>query len=304
MKKDKRMLIVGSVAMDSIQTPYGKKEGVLGGSATFSSIAASHFNKDVAVVAVVGKDFPKKYINVLNKHHVNLKGLEVADGKTFRWKGSYLKDIHSPETEYTHLNVFENFDPKIPEDLTSCPYLFLANIDPVLQSKVLNSMKKPKLVLCDTMNYWIDTKPDVLLGFLNKIDIFLLNEGEARDLSGKENLAEAAKFLMKKGAGSVIIKKGEHGVIFFSKKFTFSTPAYLLEKINDPTGAGDTFAGSFLGYLTSMNKINEANIRKALVYANIMASFTVEKFSVDGISKLSKNDINKRYKKFVNYTKY
>ncbi|MDD4202418.1 MAG: PfkB family carbohydrate kinase [Candidatus Omnitrophica bacterium] len=305
MKIDKRVVIVGSVAMDSIETPFGKKDEILGGSATFSSIAASFFNRDnISIVAVVGTDFPEKYIGILKQHQINLDGLEIKEGKTFRWKGSYLKDIHCPVTDYTHLNVFEDFKPKIPQNLKNVPYLFLANIDPELQLNVLNTMVSVKLVLCDTMNYWIHTKPKVLLGFLNKVDMFLLNESEARDLSGEDNLINAAKSLMSKGARSIIIKKGEHGVLYFSKDFTFAAPAVLLDDICDPTGAGDTFAGAFLGYLSNSSKINERNIRKALVYANIMASFTVERFSVNGISNISQDDIDKRYKKFVGITRF
>jgi sugar/nucleoside kinase (ribokinase family) len=192
MSRDKRVLIVGSVAMDAIRTPYGEKDEILGGSATFSSLSASFFNpKNIGVVAVVGKDFPKKHINVFKKSNIDLSGLEINDGKTFRWKGSYMDDIHSPVTEYTHLNVFQDFKPKIPAKLKDVPYLFLANIDPELQLQVLKSVKAPKLVLCDTMNYWIQTKPKVLLGFLKQIDVFLLNEQEARDLSNEENLVKS-----------------------------------------------------------------------------------------------------------------
>jgi len=304
MRRDNRILIIGSVAIDSIETPFGKRDAILGGSATYSSVSASYFNKNTGIVAVVGKDFPTKYYNVLKRKGINLEGLERVRGKTFMWKGNYLKDIHSPETVYTHLNVFRDFKPRIPAAQRTSPYVFLANIDPDLQGTVLSQVKNPKLILCDTMNFWITSKPRALRRLLKKVDIFLLNEGEARQLSGEENLHKAAKYIMSCGSGSVIIKKGEHGVLFFSNRFRLSHPAYLLETMRDPTGAGDTFAGGMLGYLSCQSRINEQSIRRALVYGSIMASFVVEGFSVNRILKLNRAQVEGRYRKFVNLTKF
>ncbi len=296
--------IIGSVAQDSVSTPFGKRDNVLGGSATFSSISASHFQKHVGIVSVVGQDFPKKYLNLLEKHNVDLSGLKIEKGKTFKWKGDYNFDLNSPKTVYTHLNVFSDFKPEIPDSYKNAKYLFLANIDPDLQHDVLSQVNNPDLVLCDTMNFWIEKKRKSLIKLLKKVDIFLLNEWEARQLSGETNLIKAANFIVSKGAKSCIIKKGEHGVIFFSKNSRFTAPAYLLETIIDPTGAGDTFAGGLIGYLSSVPRINAASLRKSLIYGSIMATFAVEDFSVNRLAKVSGADIKKRYKEFCNTTKF
>ncbi len=298
MRKNNSILIIGSVAVDSIETPFGKRESVLGGSATYSSLSASFFNENISIISVVGKNFPKRYMSLYKARGINLDGLKIAEGRTFRWKGNYNYDLNSPRTVYTHLNVFANFDPEIPRHSETSKFVFLANIDPDLQRRVLSQIKQPQLILCDTMNYWIDRKRKSLLKLLKNIDMFLLNESEARLLSGETNLKKAAKFIMSYGTPSVIIKKGVHGVLFFSKHFSFSAPAYILETIRDPTGAGDTFAGGMLGYLSHVRKINSPNIRKGLVYGSIMASFVVEDFSINRILKLSKSDINKRYREF------
>lgn len=304
MASDNRILIIGSVAIDSIATPFGKHDSILGGSATYSSVSASFFNRNAGIVAVIGKDFPKHYHTVFKKRCVNTEGLTVEDGKTFKWKGNYTYDLHSPITVYTHLNVFKDFDPVVPPDQKPAPYLFLANIDPDLQGKVLAQVRNTKLVVCDTMNYWIENKPKSLRKLLKKVHMFLLNEGEARQLSGETNLMKAAKFMMAQGTKAVIIKKGEHGVLFFSKDFHFSAPAYLLENISDPTGAGDTFAGGMIGYLSHTRKVNERNIRKSLIYGNIMASFVVEDFSVNRMMRLNRKQIVSRYKEFEKITRF
>jgi len=301
---DKRILIIGSVAIDSIETPFGKRNSILGGSATYSSISASFFNKDVNIVAVVGRDFPKAHTSLLARRGIGLDGLEVADGKTFRWKGNYRYDLNSPRTIYTHLNVFKDFKPFVPAGLRNCPYVFLANIDPDLQDEVLSQVKGPKLVLCDTMNFWIQSKRKSLLKLMKKVDMFLMNEGEARLLSGETNLIKCAKFAMSKGARSVIIKKGEHGVLFFSKRFNCAVPAYLLETIRDPTGAGDSFAGGMMGYLSYKRKASERNLRKSLVYGSIMASFAVEDFSVRRLLGLKRRDVERRYNRFLDTTRF
>jgi sugar/nucleoside kinase (ribokinase family) len=255
-------------------------------------------------VAVVGQDFPDKYVKTLQSRSVDTSGLEVKPGKTFAWKGVYGFDLNSPKTIYTHLNVFKDFMPVIPETHKSAPYLFLANIDPDLQDRVLRQVRKPKLVLCDTMNFWIESKNHSLKKLIKKVDMFLLNEGEARLLSGESNLIKAAKFIMSYGAKSVIIKKGEHGVLFFSKDCFFSTPAYLLEEIKDPTGAGDTFAGGMIGYLSQAGKMTPSTIKKALIYGTMMASFVVEDFSVSGLVRLTSARIKERYRKFVEMTRF
>ncbi len=303
--KNNNILIIGSVAIDSIETPFGKRESVLGGSATYSSMSASNFSKFVSIVAVVGKDFPNRYLELFKKRNIDLTGLEVdKEHKTFKWKGDYNYDLNSPRTIYTHLNVFQDFDPKIPEPSKKSRFIFLANIDPDLQNKILSQVRNPELIVLDTMNYWISKKKKSLIKLLKKIDIFLLNDGEARQLSGEINLKKAANFIISSGSPAVIIKKGEHGVLFFSKHFSFSAPAYLLETIRDPTGAGDTFAGGMLGYLSTVRKINSQNIRKSLIYGSIMASFVVEDFSVGRLIKLSKSDINKRYRELKRVTSF
>ncbi len=304
MNRNNSILIIGSVAIDSIETPFGKRESILGGSATYSSLSASFFNKNISIISVVGKNFPKRYTSLFKVRGINLDGLKIIQGRTFRWKGNYNYDLNSARTVYTHLNVFADFDPEIPTYCRASKFVFLANIDPDLQRRVLSQIKRPHLILCDTMNYWIDRKRKSLLKLLKNIDMFLLNESEARLLSGETNPKEAARFIMSCGTPSVIIKKGEHGVLFFSKRFCFSAPAYLLETIRDPTGAGDTFAGGMLGYLSCVRKINSQNIRKSLVYGSIMASFVVEDFSVNRLLKLTKNNINRRYREFKRITSF
>lgn len=297
------ILVVGSVAIDSIQTPFGKQDEVLGGSATFSSIAASFFNK-VNIVAVVGNDFPKKYISLFKDNGVGTEGLEVAKGKTFRWKGRYDFDLNSARTISTHLNVFKDFDPHIPHHMRGAQFVFLANIDPDLQFRVLKQMHRPKLVACDSMNYWITHKRKSLERLLNKVDMLLLNDAEARQLSGESNLLKAARLIISFGPKAVIIKKGEHGALYFSKGSHFIVPAYLLETLYDPTGAGDTFAGGMIGYLSTARKVSEAQIRKAIVYGSIMASFAVEDFSVNRLLDLSMAEIRARYNQFRKITKF
>jgi len=298
------ILVVGSVALDSVKTPCGEKDDCLGGSATFFSLSASYFSP-VKVVAVVGEDFPKEYIDFLKKRkNIDLSGLEVKPGKTFRWKASYECDINNPQTLDTQLNVFGQFNPVIPEKYKKSEFLFLANIDPDLQANILNQIKRPKVIACDSMNYWIKTKRQSLESLLKKVDIFFVNDSEARMLSGTDNILKAAKYILKLGPKITIIKKGEHGVLFSSKDSSFIAPAYLLEEVVDPTGAGDTFAGGFMGFLSSQNKLNASTLRKAVVYGTIMASFNVQSFSIDKLAYLKKSDIQKRYKDFVNLTKF
>lgn len=297
------ILVVGSVALDSVETPFGKRDNILGGSATFFSFSASFFNK-VDMVAVVGSDFPQNALDLFRKRRIGIDGLEKADGNTFRWKGKYDFDLNTAHTIYTHLNVFERFKPVIPEHLRKSDYVFLANIDPELQHSVLKQIKKPKLIACDSMNFWISTKKKAFERLLKHIDIMLLNDAEARQFSGESNLFKAARHILSYGPKAVVIKKGEHGVIYFSRKSHFIAPAYLLETLYDPTGAGDTFAGGMMGYLSRCKSIDERAIRKSLIYGSVMASFAVEDFSVGRLARLTKREIEARYRHFRFITKF
>ena len=297
------ILVVGSVALDSIETPFGNKKEVLGGSATFFSISASFFDK-VNVIATVGEDFPKKYLKLLKSRGIGTDGIAVNKGKTFRWEGRYEQDMNIAHTLATHLNVFQDFAPRIPDSLKDLSVLFLANIDPDLQDSVLKQVNKPKLIACDSMNHWITSKKRSLEKFLHKVDIFFLNDAEARQFSGESNLMKAAKAINSKGPKSVVIKKGEHGVIYYSKSGHFVAPAYPLEYVYDPTGAGDTFAGGVIGYLSRAGKIDAAMMRRSMVYGSIMASFAVEDFSVNRLLNIKLSDINKRYSDFKKLTRF
>jgi sugar/nucleoside kinase (ribokinase family) len=297
------LLVVGSVAYDSIESPYGKKDEVLGGSALYFSLAANYFSK-VKLVAVVGEDFKKNDIDFLKKKGIDLKGLEIAKGKTFRWKGKYSADLNHRQTIYTHLNVFETFKPKLPTSYKNSQYVFLANIDPDLQLEVLNQIKKPLLTACDTMNLWIDNKKKSLQKVLKKIQIFIVNDSEARDLSGHSNLIKAGESLLKMGPKMVIIKKGEHGAMIFAKTFKFFSAAYPLEEPLDTTGSGDVFAGGFMGYIARVKKLNQTNFKKAVIYGSILASYNVEAFSIDKLKKLKKTDIDRRYREFKKLTSF
>lgn len=297
------ILVVGSVALDSIQTPFGKRDEALGGSATYFSIAASFFNR-VDIVATVGEDFPKRYIALFKSRNIGTSGLLVAKGKTFRWKGRYNYDLNTAHTIYTHLNVFKSFKPQVPRSLKNSKFVFLANIDPELQYDVLTQIKSPEFIACDSMNYWIEHKRKELERILDKIDMLLLNDSEARQFSGESNLIKAAQLIASFGPKAVVIKKGEHGVIYFSKNSHFIAPAYLLESLYDPTGAGDTFAGGMLGFLSKAGRINESIIRKGIIYGSILASFAVEDFSVNRLLEVSISDINSRYAHFRRITRF
>ncbi len=296
------LLVVGSVALDSIQTPFGKKEGVLGGSATYFSISASFFTK-VRMVAVVGADFPKRYIKLFRDKKLDLEGLEIANGRTFKWKGSYGYDLNTASTIYTKLNVFKDFYPAIPRHYIKTPYLFLANIDPNLQLTVLEKVNSPRLTACDSMNFWIQNELKALKRLLKKIDIFFINDSEARLLSGEGNLLKAAKYIFSLGPRRIIIKRGDSGAVFFNRGAGhFSAPAYLLEELKDPTGAGDTFAGGFMGYLCMTNDSSEAGLRAALVHGTIMASFCVQDFGPRRLLRLGQKDIKKRFLEYKQLT--
>ena len=287
------VLVVGSVALDSVETPFGKAEDVLGGSATFFSASASHLTK-VSVVGVIGSDYPVAKLDPLKERGVDFSGLEHAEGSSFRWRGRYRHDLNSAETLETHLGVFSRFSPKIPEKLRSAPYLFLANIDPRLQLNVLQQVNKPKLIACDTMNFWIQSRRADVLALLEHVDLVTLNDSEARQLTEKVNLVQAAQWIMARGPRHVIIKKGEHGAFMFSEKSIFFAPAFPLESVFDPTGAGDAFAGGFIGYLAATGDLSEANMRRAVIYGSVMGSFAVEKFSIERLMTVTRAEIDQR----------
>lgn len=287
------VLVVGSVALDSVETPFGKVDDALGGSGTFFSASASHFTP-VQLVGIVGSDYPVGKLEALAKRGVDLAGLEQAEGSSFRWRGRYRHDLNSAETLETHLGVFSNFMPKIPEQFRSAPFVFLGNIDPRLQIEVLRQVEKPKLVACDTMNFWIESRRPELIELLKQVDIVTLNDGEVRQLTEQANLVKAARWIMDMGPKHVIIKKGEHGAFLFSGKSIFFAPAFPLESVFDPTGAGDSFAGGFIGYLARTGDLSEDNMRRAVIYGCAMGSFAVEKFSIDRLMEISRNDIDAR----------
>lgn len=299
------VLVVGSVALDSVETPHGMIEDALGGSATYFSTAASFFT-DVKMVGVVGEDFPQEHLNFLKERNVDIEGVKRFRGETFRWGGKYLEDdLNNAETLFTELNVFEDFEPELPENYQNTPYLFLANINPELQIEVLKQVKNPKLVACDTMNLWINISRDALKQVLKKIDVLILNDAEARDLSERNNLISAAKNIITEyGLDRVIIKKGEHGAISLTKDEYFSAPIYPLEAVIDPTGAGDSFAGGFMGYLASKDDLSENTIRKAIIYGTVMASFNVEDFSLNRLRTITKSEIEERFEQLRRSVKF
>ena len=299
----KQILAVGSMALDSVKTPFGEVEDALGGSVTYFSAGARFFSR-VSIVAVVGQDFPKKYLKLMRKLGINSTGLQVANGKTFRWKGFYGNDLNNAQTLKTELNVFSDFKPRISSENQRSNYVFLANIDPDIQRSVLNQARRPLLTACDTMNYWIQTKKQSLLNLLKGVDIFLCNDSEARQLSGQVNLMDCAKWILKRGPRLLVIKKGEHGVICFSKKFLFIAPAFPLERVFDPTGAGDSFAGGFMGYLTRSPRLDEGVVRRAVIYGSVLASYNVESFSLNRLARLKPKDIEARYSLFQQITKF
>jgi len=291
------VLVVGSVALDSVETPFGKAENVIGGSGNFFSASASHL-APVQLVGVVGSDYPMDRLSPLQERGVDLAGVERAEGTSFRWRGRYTHDLNSAETLETHLGVFSHFRPKIPAAFRSAPFVFLANIDPRLQLDVLQQVERPKLVACDTMNFWIESRRPELLELLKHVDLVTLNDGEARQLTEKYNLVQAARWIMERGPKVVVIKKGEHGAFMFNEREVFFAPAYPLEEVFDPTGAGDSFAGGFMGYLARTGDLSKQNLRRAVVYGSVMGSFAVEKFSVERLLTIGPDDIQERLRQF------
>ena len=299
------LLVVGSVALDSVETPFGKAKEALGGSAVYISTAASFFTAPIRLVGVVGGDFPKKHIEFLEERDIDLEGLQILEeGKTFRWGGRYHYDLNTRDTLFTELNAFEKFNPIIPLSYKKTAYVCLGNIDPVLQRQVLEQIQKPRLVIGDTMNYWIETKPKELTDTVKVMDVIVVNESEARLLTYEPNLIKAAKRIIALGPRMVIIKKGEHGAVLVTDDTIFSAPAYPLENIYDPTGAGDAFAGGFAGWLAKTDDLSSENLKRAVIYGSSLASFCVEKFSIDGLRDLSYLKIQDRYRAFMELSRF
>lgn len=299
------LLVVGSVALDSVETPFGRVTDALGGSAVYISVAASYFTAPIRLVGVVGNDFSRSHIAFLEDRHIDLDGLQVVkDGKTFRWGGRYHYDLNSRDTLYTELNVFEKFDPVIPKGYLNSAYVCLGNIDPLLQRRVLERVSKPRLVVGDTMNYWIQHRPKDLAETLKVMDVLIVNDAEARLLTQEPNLIKSAKRMIEMGPSIVIIKKGEHGALLVTRDTIFSAPAYPLENIYDPTGAGDAFAGGFIGWLARTDELSPENLKRAVIYGSTLASFCVEQFSVDGIRDLTYLKIQDRYRSFMELSRF
>ncbi|HNR13228.1 MAG TPA: PfkB family carbohydrate kinase [Thermodesulfobacteriota bacterium] len=295
------ILVVGSLALDTIETPFGRVEGVLGGSAIYFSLSASFFT-DVSLVGVVGADFPDHHIAFLEEQGIDLGGLHHEDGKTFRWEGRYGYNLNDAETLDTQLNVFQTFSPEIPPQYRNAEYVFLANIDPELQLRVLSQVDRPRVIACDTMNFWIENKLEALKRTLRKIDILIINEAEARELSQEFNLIRASRAILTMGPKTLVIKQGTYGALMFNGASTFFAPAYPLEQTFDPTGAGDTFAGGFMGYLARCGSAEECSLRRAVICGSVMASFCVEKFSVERLRTLSFCDVEQRFREFRTLT--
>jgi sugar/nucleoside kinase (ribokinase family) len=303
------ILVVGSVAYDTVETPFGKAERVLGGSASFFAVAASFF-APVSLVGVVGEDFGEAQLRAFQGRDIDLQGLERAPGKTFHWQGRYSFDLNARETVCTELNAFETFKPKIPAAYRRCEHIFLGNIDPVLQRDVLDQVERPRLVACDTMNFWIEGKPEELRKTLSRVDVLLINDAEARQLSGEWNIVKAARAIRAMGPRVLVVKKGEHGVVMFAEGGSFAAPAYPLEEVFDPTGAGDTFAGGFVGYLAAQTRgtsgaAEEAvALRRAVIMGSTLASFCVEAFSLDRLLRLTRAEIDARFRLFKDLTHF
>ena len=291
------VLVVGSVALDSVETPFGKADDVLGGSATYFSASASH-QTAVQLVGVIGDDFPVEKLQALAERGVDLAGLERAPGESFRWRGRYRHDLNVAETLETRLGVFSHFRPKIPAQFRSARYVFLGNIDPRLQLDVLRQVEKPKLVACDTMNFWIESRRDDLLKLLPHVHLLTVNDAEARQLTECANVVKAARWILERGPTTVVIKKGEHGAFMFTGSSVFFAPAYPLESVFDPTGAGDSFAGGFVGYLARTDDLSEANLRRAVIHGSAMGSFVVEGFSIARLLEITRADIRDRVAEF------
>lgn len=299
------LLVVGSIGLDTVETPFDKVKDALGGSTTYIALAASYFTAPINIVGVVGDDFGEDNIKLFESHNMDVDGLQVIEGgKTFRWSGKYHYDLNVRDTISTELNVFENFDPVLPEKYKKKKYVVLGNIQPELQTRVLDQLEDPRFVVCDTMNLWIETTKDDLLKVLKRVNVLIINDSEARLLTKEPNLIKAASIIRGMGPEYLVIKKGEHGALLFGNNTVFSAPAYPMESINDPTGAGDAFAGGFAGYIHKTSDTSFENMKRAVVYGSTMASFCVEQFSTKGLQDLSTLQINDRFREFRELSKF
>jgi sugar/nucleoside kinase (ribokinase family) len=300
------LLVVGTVAFDAIETPFGKTDKIIGGAACYIALAASYFHKDMHLVSVVGDDFPEAFLNTLKKEGVSLDGLQIKKGeKSFFWSGKYHNDLNTRDTLDTQLNVLENFDPIVPESAKNCDFLMLGNLVPAVQQKVIKQMsKRPKLIVLDTMNFWMDVALDDLKKTLTMIDVLTINDSEARQLSGEYSLVKAAQKILAMGPQVLVIKKGEHGALLFNKEEVFFAPALPLEDVFDPTGAGDSFAGGFIGYLAKTKDISFDNMKRAIIFGSAMASFTVERFGTERLIGLSQKDVEERVQEFIDLVQF
>ncbi|HQV99209.1 MAG: bifunctional hydroxymethylpyrimidine kinase/phosphomethylpyrimidine kinase [Bacteroidia bacterium] len=300
------LVVVGTVAFDAIETPFGKTDKIIGGAATYSGISASYFGKDIKLVSVVGEDFPTDMIEKFGQFGLNTEGLQIKKGqKTFFWSGKYHVDMNTRDTLDTQLNVLLDFDPVIPASYQDCEFLMLSNLMPQLQKKVIERMnKRPRLVVMDTMNFWMETQMDALIDTIKLVDVLTINDSEARQLTNEYSLVRAAQKILKMGPKYLIIKKGEHGALLFNKEQVFFAPALPLEDVFDPTGAGDTFAGGFIGYLAQTRDISFENMKRGIIYGSAMASFCVEKFGIERLAELKQEEIDERVQQFVNLVQF
>jgi sugar/nucleoside kinase (ribokinase family) len=300
-----KLLIVGTVAFDAIETPFGKTDKILGGAATYIGLSASHFNIDSSIVSVVGEDFPQEYLDLLKDRNIDVSGTEIVKGgKTFFWSGKYHNDLNSRDTLDTQLNVLADFNPVVPEDFKSPDIVMLGNLHPLVQLSVLEQIERPKLVVLDTMNFWMDNTWDDLMKVIAKVDALTINDEEARQLTNEYSLVKAARKIAEMGPKFVVIKKGEHGALLFHNEKVFFAPALPLEEVFDPTGAGDTFAGGFTGYLAHTGDISFENMKNAVIYGSNLASFCVEKFGTERMQDLNKDDVHERLEEFRALTQF
>lgn len=297
------VLVVGTIALDSVKTPFGEKREILGGSAVYAAVAASFFS-ETTLIGPVGNDFPSQYVEFLRSRKIDLSAVQKLDGPTFRWGGFYEYDMNQAHTLETKLNVLSQFDPKIPEALRSIPYVFLANVDPELQLRVIGQINRPKILVADTMNFWIESKREVLHEVIKRVDFMVMNDGEIRQFMETPNIPLAARRLIELGCKGVIVKKGEHGALLFTDSTHFSAPSYPQEMLRDPTGAGDSFGGAFIGYLAKTGDLSEGNIRKAVILGSVMASFNIEDFSLDRLKRLKRKEIAERFEEIRRFSEF
>ncbi|MFO7720789.1 MAG: PfkB family carbohydrate kinase [Gillisia sp.] len=300
-----KLLIVGTVAFDAIETPFGKTDKILGGAATYIGLSSAQFEIDNAIVSIVGDDFPQDHLNLLTSKNIDIEGLEIVKGgKTFFWSGKYHNDLNSRDTLETQLNVLADFNPVVPEAYKDAEMVMLGNLHPLVQLSVLEQVKNPKLVVLDTMNFWMDNAWDDLLKVIKKVDVITINDEEARQLTGEHSLVKAARKIEEMGPDYVVIKKGEHGALLFHKEQIFFAPALPLEEVFDPTGAGDTFAGGFIGHLAKTGDISFENMKNAVIYGSTLASFCVEKFGTERMETLTREEVQLRLREFENLTQF